>query len=284
MQNETNERTRIEGRRLGKFPARQSRKALLFSDFVKYSRVPTRMSYWRTKPEFPKRTFGNDRMGDCTRAKQAFAAMRMERLEQRGKTIEITDEEIVRVYVDMSNRLYGGGDNGAYEEDALNEWRKPDTTFRDTNGNPYTIDGFLKINHANHDEMRAAMALAQARGIAICLNLPEAYSDLNPPDGVWGVPENGGPLTGRWLPGSWGGHSMWSLGDYDSEYVWLDDTWAFGPRRITWDGLAAYCDEAHMVIDSVDIWRTKKAADATVSLNVKQFVGAVNDVSATKIK
>lgn len=280
-----NEQRVIDGRRLGKLPARQSRRALLFSDFVKYSRVPNRVSYWHSKPALPKRTFGNDAMGDCTRAKQAYAAMRMERLEQH-KTIEITDDEIIRVYVDMSNRLYGGGDNGAYEEDALNEWRKADTTFRDTNGNPYTIDGFLKINHADQNEMRAAMALAQSRGIAICLNLPEAYADLNPPD-VWGVPPAGTPLTGKWLPGSWGGHSMWSLGDFDSETVTVDDTWAFGPRKISWDGLAAYCDEAHMVIDSVDIWRKRQArqADPTpVTLNVKEFVGAVNEVSTTKIK
>lgn len=258
----------------------------MFSDFVKYSRVPRSVTYWKSKPELPKRTFGNDAMGDCTRAKQAYAAIRMERIEQKGKTIEITDDEIVRVYVDMSNRLYGGGDNGAYEEDALNEWRKPDTTFRDTTGNPYTIDGFLKINQAKQDELRAAMALAQARGIAICLNLPEAYSELNPPD-VWGVPLKGEPLTGKWLPGSWGGHSMWSLGDFDSEGAWLDDTWAFGPRKISWDGLAAYCDEAHMVIDSVDLWRKKQAAVQTITaveFKVKEFVGAVNEVSTTKIK
>ncbi len=280
MRKAQNEHVAVVGRRLGKLPARQSRKALLFSDFVKYTRVPSRVSYWARKTPLPRRTFGNDQYGDCTRAKQAYAAMRMERLEQRGRTIDITDDEIIRVYIAMETRLYGGGDNGAYEEDALNEWRNPDTTFRDTKGNPLTIDGYLKINHADQDEMRAAMALAQARGIAICLNLPDAYSDLNPPD-VWGVPADE-PLTGRWLPGSWGGHSMWSLGDYDAEGVWLDDTWAYGPRKITWDGLAAYCDEAHMVIDSVDTWRKKKVE--TVSLNLKQFVGAVNDVSTTKIQ
>lgn len=280
---ESNEQEQVTGRRLGKLPARQSRQALLFSDFAKFSRIPSRVSYWKTKPELPKRTFGNDNMGDCTRAKQAYASMRMERLEQRGKTITITDDEIIRVYVDMSNRLYGGGDNGAYEEDALNEWRRPDTTFRDTDGNPYTIDAFLKINHANQNEMRAAMSLAQARGIAICLNLPEAYSGIDPP-ALWGTPPEGTPLTGKWMPGSWGGHSMWSLGDYDSEGVWLDDTWAHGPRKITWDALAAYCDEAHMVIDSVDTWRKKQKADAPVRLNMKGVIGAVNEVSTQKIK
>jgi hypothetical protein len=277
-----NELKAIDGRRLGKLPARQSRKALMFSDFVKYSRVPATMSYWKGKKPVPARTFGNDRYGDCTRAKQAYAAIRMERLEQR-KPIDITDDEVIRVYTEMSDRLYGGGDNGAYEEDALNEWRRPDTTFRATDGNPYTIDGFLKINHADHNEMRAAMSLAAARGIAICLNLPEAYSDINPPE-VWGTPPDGTPLTGPWMPGSWGGHSMWSIGDYDAEGAWVDDTWAFGPRKITWDGLAAYCDEAHMVIDSVDTWRARQKTDAPVTLNLKKVVGAINEISDQKIK
>jgi hypothetical protein len=51
-----NELKTIDGRRLGKLPARQSRKALMFSDFVKYSRVPATMSYWKGKKPVPART------------------------------------------------------------------------------------------------------------------------------------------------------------------------------------------------------------------------------------
>lgn len=265
--------------RLGRLPAKSTRKALLFSDFFKFVKLPASQTYWKRKTPLPLRSFGNLDHGDCTRAKQAVAAMRMERLEQRGKTISITDEEVLRVYTEMSDRLYGGGDNGAYEDDALNEWRNPDTTFKDTDGNPYTIDAYLKINPANQNEMKAALALAGAKGIAICLNLPVAFSKIDPPE-PWNVPE-GQALIGDWLPGSWGGHSMWSNG-YTSQGIIVDHTWEIPNQIITWEAVAAYVDEAHLVIDSIDAWR-KRAIAPSIRKSLREVVAAVNAVSSIRI-
>src|SRR5688500_5959596 len=108
--------------RLGRLPLRSNRKALIFTDFLKADtpEPPKKTNFWPKRTPFQNRTFGNTSYGSCTRSKQAIAALRMERLEQR-RTIEITDQEVIRVYTEMSDRLYGGGDNGAYEVDALDE-------------------------------------------------------------------------------------------------------------------------------------------------------------------
>jgi hypothetical protein len=265
--------------KLGRLPMKTTRKALLFADFFKFMKLPKQQIYWTTVAPLPLRTFGNNEYGDCTRAKQAVAAMRMERLEQK-RTIEINDEEVVRVYLAMTGRLYGGGDTGAYEDDALNEWRDPEKTFMDASGHLYTIDAYLRINAANHQEVKAGLAFAGAKGIAICLNLPLAFSKLDPP-AKWDVPE-GRPLTGEWMPGSWGGHSMWANG-YTPEGIILDHTWGLPNNVLTWNAAAAYMDEAHLVIDSIDAWR-KKAKDRKVKKQLADVIAAVNEVSAIKIK
>jgi hypothetical protein len=265
------------GRRLGRLPLKSTRKALLFADFFKFLEVPKSHTYWRRRKPLPLRSYGNNDYGDCTRAKQAVAATRMELLEQR-RLVKITDEEVIRVYVDMSNRLYGGGDNGAYEDDALNEWRNPETTFRDINGNPFTIDAYLRINPQNHEEVKAALAFSKARGIAICFNLPRAWSSE---EKLWRTAPDG-QTTGMWMPGSWGGHSMWMQSDYDKIGPWLDQTWLIGPTQVTWEAMAMYMDEAHLVIDSINTWR-KEATSAKVRRALSDVRDAVNAVSSIQI-
>jgi hypothetical protein len=271
--------------RLGRLPLKTTRKALQFSTFFNFVNLPKKTGYWTKKSPLPLRTFGNDEYGDCTRAKQAYAAIRMERIEQK-RTINITDEEVIRVYVDMSNRLYGGGDQGAYEDDALNEWRRPETTFRDTQGHPLTIDAYLRINAMNHEEVKAGLALSGARGIAVCFNLPAAASSQRD----WDVPE-GQALVSKWMPGSWGGHSCWAI-DYDGDGMIVDDTWASGPRRASWRFVAAYMDEAHLVIDSVNAWRKKGIIEETpmhadagyIRKALGDVADAVNAISSQQIQ
>lgn len=264
----------VTDRRLGRLPAKSSRKALQFADFFQFLKLPPTSTYWQKKPPLPLRTFGNNQYGDCTRAKQAVAIQRMERLEQR-KLVEISDAEVIRVYTDMSTRLYGGGDNGAYEEDALNEWRRPDTTIHDVNGHPYTIDAFLRVDAGNHEQLKAALALAGAKGIAVCFNLPSAFQAIEPPQ-LWDVPRDQ-PLIGPLMPGTWGGHSMWANG-YTKQGVILDHTWNIANQVISWDAMAAYCDEAHLIIDSVDSWRQKTNGVGRLKLN--KVIDAVNAVSS----
>lgn len=271
-----NETTAVDGRRLGRLPAKSTRKALQFSDFFKFVKLPAKTSNWTRRKPIEPRNYGNTRLGDCTRAKQAVAITRMELLEQK-KPVVILDEEVERVYLAMTGRLYGGGDVGAFEDDALNDWRNPETTIRDHDGKPYTIDAYLRINAFNQDELRAALALAGAKGIAVCFNLPAAWQDL------FGVaPPSGIPPTGQWLPGSWGGHSMWAH-DYTAQGVIVDSTWDEAPQLVFWDAAALYLDEAHLVIDSIDAWRHVVKGQQAVKGKLSHVVDAVNHVSALRI-
>lgn len=275
-----NEQEVVTCRRLGRLPAKSSRKALMFTDFVKFLKVPTSQTYWSKKKPLPLRSYGNLDYGCCTRAKQAVAATRMERLEQRGRLIDISDAEVVRVYTEMSDRRYGGGDNGAYETDALDDWRNPETTFRAEDGHPYTIDAYLRLNPANQDEMRVALALAGAKGIAFCMNLPLAFNGVEPPK-AWDVPA-GQPLIGKWMPGSWGGHSLWMHG-FTKDGILTDHTWEIPPQLVTWDALATYCDEAHICIDSLNDWKKNLKGSTVAKLNMADVRDAVNAVSSVRI-
>jgi len=267
------------GKRLGRLPVRSDTRAILFNQVaIEPKDLPPSTNFWPTRKGFPLRTFGNTLYGDCTRAKQAQAAMRMQRIETR-RTPSITDEEVIRVYTEMSDRLYGGGDNGAYEIDALSEWRKPEYTFRTETGHYLTIDAYVRLNPFDHTELKSAMYTAGSHGIAVCLNLPWGFESILPPND-WDIPDGVQP-TGEWLPGSWGGHSMWAR-DYDETGIWLVHTWGYPDQRITWRAAATYLDEAHLVIDSMDYWRAKKPS-VMAHLNLAGLRAMVNKVSSRKI-
>jgi hypothetical protein len=267
-----------DNRKLGRLPSKSDTRALMFARYATEPKVlPKATNFWPKRKNFPIRSFGNRQYGCCTRAKQAIAAMRMERLETR-RTPQITDEEVIRVYTDMSNRLYGGGDNGAYETDALSEWRRPELTFKDTKGRPLTIDAYLRLNASDHQEVKSALYLAGAHGIAICINLPNAFKPMDPP-ADWDIPQ-GQALIGDWQPGSWGGHSMFGR-DYDEIGLWLEHTWDLPAQRITWRAAAAYIDEVHTFVDSINAWKKKLVVRKLVDL--EGIRKRVNQVSSQKI-
>lgn len=264
---------------LGRRPTRSDTRALLFSRFAAAPPVlPSRTHFWPRRRPFSIRTFGNTEWNNCTRAKQAIAMLRMERIETRS-TATIDDAEPIRVYQSMIHRLYNGEDAGAYETDALSEWRKPDLTFRDTKGRALTIDAYLRLNPFDHTELKSSLVTAGAHGLAVCLNLPWAFAAMDPPMD-WDIPADQPPV-GHWAPGTWGGHSMWAV-DYDEVGLWLVHTWGMADQRITWRAASIYLDEAHMVIDSYDYWRTQKP-EALLAMDLVNIRREVNRVSSTKI-
>lgn len=268
--------SRKTAKALGKLPAKNDVRALLFARFVGIDTAPVVSLPWKGRAAFPARSFGNRDEGCCTRASQAVLAMRMERVEQR-RTPKVTDAEVHRVYRAMTERLYGGGDTGGYETDALSEWRRPEYTFRDTAGRALTIDAYTRVNHLDLDEVRVALYVTKARGAKLCLSLPRAFSRIDPP-ATWDVPE-GQPLIGPWEPNSWGGHSLTCDG-YDRDGVWLVHTWYDGGvyrQLLTWRAFAAYCDEFHVVIDSANAWKKRLRPGV---LDVAGIVKAVNKVSS----
>jgi hypothetical protein len=272
---------------LGKKPARGDARTLNFARFVQLDRVPKAYDPWAKRVPFPARSFGNTNLGDCTRASQAIAAMRFERLETRA-TPHITDEEVERVYREGCQRHYGTTDDvGMYEVDALSDFRKPEYTFKDAHGHPITIDAFTSVNERDIEEVKAAIAVSGKFGIKACFNLPRAFSRIEPPD-VWDVPA-GQQLTGDWEPGSWGGHSTF-VDSYDATGPVICHSWWDGspdvPYRqwITWKAWGYYCDESYWILDSIDAWRKKAPAKVAGAVDIKGLVRAVNSVSSTKLK
>jgi hypothetical protein len=266
------------GKKLGRLPSKSDTRALMFSRFAQPRKaLPPRTNFWPRRTGFPLRSFGNREVGDCTIASQANAAMRMERLETR-RTPQIADEEAKRVYFAMTERLYGGGDTGAYETDALNNWRDPALTFKDTKGRPLTIDAYVRINASDVEEIKNALVTAAQHGIKFCISLPNAFQDISPPND-WAIPD-GQALLGDWQAGSWGGHSMYGR-DYDEIGMWFAHSWEEPDQRITWPAVMAYVDEVHLPIDSLDAWRQKPGIKKV--LDLPGLKAAVNKVSSQKI-
>jgi hypothetical protein len=217
------------------------------------------------------RDYGNREHGDCTKASQAFLARFMQRLEHRA-TIDFTTDEVLRVYYNLT-KLYGGGDTGAYEMDALSQWRRADETFRDLKGRPHTIDAYMAANHRSLEDMKRALVLAGAHGIKACFGLPAAWGDTL----VWDIPEGQQPI-GEYEPYSWGGHSM-TLRDYSKGWWYACNTWNDVDIKISDKALMTYIDEAYVCVDSADSWKRRLGK----LFNVNAMIYDVNSVSTTKI-
>lgn len=275
MANVSNEQIIIE-KRLGKAPQRSHPKLLQLSNYLEAPIViPEEYDFWKKRKPLPIRDLGNNQYGNCTVASQVILAEYMERIEQR-RTITIPKEEIIRVYLQLTARLYGGGDTGAYELDALSNWRKPEYSFKDAKGRAYTIDAFTRVNQSNIEEVKKALILSGAHGIKVCFNLPWAWAMRY--DNVWDIPEGQMPI-GQWQPGSWGGHSMTAIAKYDKDWLYLPSSWNQPMGKISWRAFAIYCDEAYLVIDSVNAWKKKRVQE----LDLNKLVSDVNQVSSQKI-
>jgi hypothetical protein len=284
--------------KLGKRPARGDPRLLAFARFVQLDKVPATYDPWKKRAAFPARSFGNRTFGCCTKASEALHHLRFERVETR-RNASITDDEVVDRYFAMTWRNYGGGadgsppppdwridgDMGAYELDALSEWRKPEFTFRDAAGHALTIDAYTAVNHRDVEEVKAAICLSGKFGMKLCLNLPAAWQRVNPPD-PWDVPE-GQPFTGEWEPGSWGGHSLY-CDSYDKTGVRLIHSWYDQPeavtQQLTWRGMASFADEAYWIVDSVDSWRKRTPQKLAENVDLAGIVKQVNKVSSYPLK
>jgi hypothetical protein len=249
--------------RLGRLPRKASVKSLIMANYTaNVPEPPKATNFWSRRKGFVPETWGNDTEGCCTIASQANMFRRFERLELKSQTIVIATEEVHRAYRSMTDELYGGGDTGAYEEDALSRSRNPKTCLHDIKGRPLLIDAFIRANPANQIETKQAIAMAAGHGVKFCINLPLGFQELVDQGKDWDYPDNT-PLLGRWMAGSWGGHSVFAI-DYSDRGVLAEQTWGILPQWISWRAWAAYVDELHVVIDSADAWRSKKTG-----LNIK---------------
>ena len=122
-------------------------------------------------------------------------------------------------------------DKGADPLTCLKYWRKQGIAGR-------KIEGFASVNPSNQDRLMQSVSIFENSYLA--LGLPAALQNI--PDGdPWDIPA-GQPLTGEWLPGSWGGHMVESP-KYDENYCYIV-TWG-NLVPVSWRFLMTYCDEAY---------------------------------------
>jgi hypothetical protein len=184
--------------------------------------------------------FANDDYGCCTRASQAHAAVTQERSSSQ-RELPISDDQVLEAYERVSRfRRDGSGvDEGAYELDALNDWRKNGIGL-EKDSTPHKIYAFAAVDW--RDLRRTVAAHYAFGGLKVCAGLPLTAADQSRAGKDWdlvhGTPRN------RW--GSWGGHSMYSHA-YDlrrgiAVWTWGREQW------MSWPWVHAYVDETYAVI------------------------------------
>lgn len=217
-----------------KKPRRDSRNLQLRAILKPKLKLPTEYSFDALHPTIPLRMFGNADYGDCVEAAKANITLNFELLEQK-KVLSITDKEVLNNYF----RETGGGDDGLYLLDSLNDHRK--TGFK-TGGVPYKIKAFAEINRQSKTEVMTT--IFSDSGSMIGINLPiSAQAEINAGK-PWSQTSGKGSV-----PGSWGGHCVLLIGYTKTGPICR--TWA-QHQAMTWGWFAKYCDEAYTVIDALD--------------------------------
>jgi hypothetical protein len=201
--------------------------------------------------------FMNHQKGNCTRASQGHAVLTMERSSgQRGAML--TDQHIMDAYARVGYRVGPPEvDEGAYELDALNDWRHNGIGL-EKDGTPHKIKAFVRVDHTNHEEVIRAHYVFG--GLKVCAGLPLSAADQINRGEPWTV-----STTRNWW-GSWGGHSMYShIYDLDARRqptggAPLDQgigLWTWGQLQwLDWEWWDKYVDEVYAVI-SEDYIRTR---------------------------
>jgi hypothetical protein len=113
----------------------------------------------------------------------------------------------------------------------------------------HEIDAYVAVNPKNLDEVK--QALYYFGGLYVGVQLPLSAQDQT----VWDVPFFG--IRGKGEPGSWGGHAIANILDYDERGL-TTITWG-ALKLMTWEFFQTYCDEAFCIL-SPDWYGPEKVA------------------------
>lgn len=188
--------------------------------------------------------FGNADFSDCTCASQGHRIVSQETSSGQHDHATLSDDDVLDVYaaVTGSDPRTGGADNGAYELDVLNYMRKHGMG-RQKDGTPHTIGAFAKVRLTDREDVATSHYVFG--GIKVCAALPVTAEKQLDAGEDWTVVKNGGSDS---EPGSWGGHSMYSVG-YDAKRGVL--VWTWGKLQwMSWEWLAQYGDESYAAISN----------------------------------
>lgn len=229
------------GMKLGKKDAKYDPRTLRFATYK--ASLPAAPSAY----DFSNRIHGltmlqNDVLGDCTCA--AVGHLVQAWTSYNGGSYVPSDAATLSLYENACgyDPMDPSTDQGGELISVLKYWK----------ANPFeghTIDAYVSVNPKNQEEVR--QALYYFGGVYVGVQLPLAAQNQT----VWDVPFLG--IRGKGEPGSWGGHAIANILDYDENGL-TTITWG-DTKLMTWKFLETYCDEMYCIL-SPDWYGPEKVA------------------------
>lgn len=218
--------------KLGKAPARHDSRTLQLAKYIPAGALPAPPS----SEDFAKKVkhwpmMLNDNLGDCTCACAGHMVQQWTTYSSTQPTV-LPDQTIEKMYEAVSgyNPADPSSDKGAVILDVLNYWRKTGVAGDQ-------ILAYAALEPQNHEQIKDSIVLFGNCYLGVQLPLSAQNQ------AVWSVPPGG--ATGQGAPGSWGGHAI-PIVSYDRRGVTVV-TWG-ALKRMTWQFLDTYCDEAYAVL------------------------------------
>lgn len=246
--------------KLGKLGYKHDDRTLKLENYLGAALPPAPPSLDLSTPIAAWPMMANDRLGDCTCA--AAGHMIQQWSTEAGHAAIPTDADIIKAYSAISgyDPATGVNDNGAYELDLLNYWRK-------TGVGGHKITGFTSVSRVGGSLLRESIYLFGNCLLGLALPI-SAQSQL-----VWDYVSN----TGDGAPGSWGGHAV-PIVAYDASGATCI-TWG-QRKKMTWMFIQAYCDEAWGAL-SPD-WMVRASIKAPNGFDFHQLQTDLNKFSGRK--
>jgi hypothetical protein len=217
--------------KLGKLPVKHDDRTLLFARYTDKALPTPPASADSTKGVKAWGMMLNDSLGDCTCAACGHA-VQVWSLDA-SKEVTVPDSAILKEYEGACgyDPKDPSTDQGGVELDVLNYFRK-------TGIGGHKITAYAALTPKNQTQAKEGISLFGL--IYVGANLPLAAQTQK----VWDVPASG-KLTGKYKPGSWGGHAFVIVG-YDASGLTII-TWG-ELVKVTWAWYAAYVEEAYAIV------------------------------------
>jgi hypothetical protein len=234
----------MPGLRLGKRPASEDQRDLLFSNYVKPAELPRPPKQFGHEMLFPAKGWqmlGNDEWGDCAWAGPAHETMMLS--TEGGKPAEFTTAGVLRDYAAGTGFDPNAGppgnnptDRGSNVRDVLKYRAK--TGIVDAAGKRHKIGAYVKLTPKDLTQVYQAMYLFQTVGIGI--EFPSSAMDQFHAGEPWSV------VKGAQIEG---GHYVPCVAKRSNIDV---VTWG-ALQQMTIEFFETYCDEAWAYISSEDL-------------------------------
>lgn len=215
--------------KLGKLPPKIDSRTLKLASFLDLHTLPPipESVKWSAKINtWPM--FKNDEIGDCAIA--GLAHLIQSWTANESTEVILPDDQVVDLYSTICHYDKGDyrTDEGCVLLDVLKFWRN-------TGVNGHKIEGFVSVNPARINEVKAAIYLFG--GLYIGVSLPLA-AEVNM---SWTLPFQNSGIEDK---GSWGGHCVIVVDADDSGLSTI--TWG-NKRKMDWAFFQKYCDEAFAI-------------------------------------